>query len=561
MPSKIHPLIPEAQDMLRKGQMSRRDFIRIATLLGVSAAGATALAACGTPAPAPAATAVPAATVAPTAAPKAGPVRGGVLTARARVDRASHPAQFSLVSQSHPWRHVLDYLTYTNDKGITTPYMLEKWSASDDLKTWTLNLKKGIKFSDGQEFTADDVVFNFGQWLNKDVGSSLLGLMSYLEPTGVEKVDDYTVKLNLKDPTIFVPEHLFQYPAAIVPRTFEGDITLKPVGTGAFTMKEFVPGERCRLAKREGYWRMGEDGNPLPYLDEIVFVQLGDDPAAWQTALKSAQVEMIVEPPVTVWEGVKDDPAFTIVSTPTGATRVLRVRVDQDPWKDNKVRQALKHCHNREKILALALRNQGVVGDDSHVAPAQPEWNDIGAYPFDVEKSMALLKEAGVTTPVKVEINVASDWPESMAYAQALKEDAVAGGFDITLKPMPASQYWDGWTEFNMGITWWAHRPLAPMVLPQAYIGDADGKPVPWNETRWVDEEFSKLLKEAEATIDLPKRKELVGKLQTIQKERGSICTPFFMNVWQIYQKNIKGVEPSPEEYCILHAAWKEPKA
>ena len=99
------------------------------------------------------------------------------------------------------------------------------------------------------------------------------------------------------------------------------------------------------------------------------------------------------------------------------------------------------------------------------------------------------------------------------------------------------------------------------MTLPQAYIADADGKPVPWNETRWVDEEFSKLLKEAEATIDLAKRKEIVGKLQTIQKERGSICTPFFMNVWQVYQKNIKGVEPSPEEFCILHAAWKEPKA
>ena len=148
-----------------------------------------------------------------------------------------------------------------------------------------------------------------------------------------------------------------------------------------------------------------------------------------------------------------------------------------------------------------------------------------------------------------------------MAYAQALKEDAANGGFDITLKTMPASQYWDGWTEFNMGITWWSHRPLAPMTLPQAYIADSDGKPVPWNETRWVDEEFSALLKQAEATIDLPKRKEIVGKLQTIQKERGSICTPFFMNVWQVYTKNIHGVEPSPEEFSILHAAWKEPKA
>ncbi len=567
MPFKMHPLIPEAQDLLRQGRMSRRDFIRVATLLGATAAGASAMAACGpaaTPAPAaPTAAAAAAATAIPqpTVAPKPSLLRGGILTARGRVDRADHPARFSLVSQSHPWRHVFDYLTYTDPKGITTPYLLDKWQASDDLKTWTLMLKQGIKFNNGQELTADDVVFNFGQWLNPDVGSSLLGQMSYLEPTGVEKVDNYTVRLNLKDPTIFLPEHLFHYASLILPATFGGDITREPIGTGAFTMAEYVPGERCRLVRREDYWRMGEDGSPLPYLDEIVYVQLGDDPAAWLTALKSGQVDMIVEPPVTVWEGVKDDPAYTVLSTPTGATRVLRVRVDQDPWKDNRVRQALKHCHNREKILALALRDQGVIGDDSHVAPAQPEYNNIGPFPFDTEKSKALLTEAGVTMPVKVELNVASDWPESMAYAQALKEDAAKGGFEITLKPMPATQYWEGWTEFNMGITWWSHRPLAPMLLSQAYVGDADGKPVPWNESYWVDEEFSALVKEAESALDLAKRKEIVGKLQTIQKERGSICTPFFMNVWQVHTKNVHGVEPSPEEFSILHAAWKEPKA
>ncbi len=117
-----------------------------------------------------------------------------------------------------------------------------------------------------------------------------------------------------------MPEHLFHYASLILPATFGGDITREPIGTGAFTMAEYVPGERCRLVRREDYWRMGEDGNPLPYLNEIVYVQLGDDPAAWLTALKSGQVDMIVEPPVTVWEGVKDDPAYTVLSTPTGAT-------------------------------------------------------------------------------------------------------------------------------------------------------------------------------------------------------------------------------------------------
>jgi peptide/nickel transport system substrate-binding protein len=133
------------------------------------------------------------------------------------------------------------------------------------------------------------------------------------------------------------------------------------------------------------------------------------------------------------------------LSTPTSATRVLRVRADQEPWTDVRVRQALKHCHNREKILAVALRGQGVIGNDSHVAPVQPEFVDIPPLPFDTAKSKELLAEAGYPDGVTVELAVATDWPESMAYAQALKEDAAAGGFTINLKTMPATQYWDGW--------------------------------------------------------------------------------------------------------------------
>jgi peptide/nickel transport system substrate-binding protein len=237
---------------------------------------------------------------------------------------------------------------------------------------------------------------------------------------------------------------------------------------------------------------------------------------------------------------------------------VLRIRVDQDPWKDNKVRQALKYCHNREKILSVALLGQGVIGNDSHVSPAQPEYVDIAPFPFDTEKSKALLAEAGVQTPVKVQLTVASDWPESMAYAQILKEDAMAGGFEIELNPMPASQYWDGWTEWNMGITWWAHRPLAPMVLAQAYIRDAEGKPVPWNETRWMDDEFEALLHKSEGQIKLEDRRETIGKIEEIMKDRGPVAIPFFMNVWKIYSKKVHDVIPSPEEFAIFHETWKE---
>ena len=386
----------------------------------------------------------------------------------------------------------------------------------------------------------------------------MFGAMNYLDLSGVTKTDKYTVTLKLKSPSIFVPEHLAQYPAGIVPATFGGDLTKEPIGTGAFTMEEYVVGERCRLKARKDYWQNGKDGKPLPYLDEIVMVQLGEDRSADISAYKSGQVDTILEPSVSIWEALKDDANTTVVATPTAATRVLRLRVDQDPWKKNEVRTALKYCQNREKILALALQGQGTIGNDSHVAQANPEYVAVDPYPFDTAKSLQLLKTAGVATPVKVELTVASDWPESMAFAQALKEDALAGGFDITLKPMPATQYWDGWTKFNMGITWWSHRTLAPMILAVAYTGDKDGKPAAWNESGWVDKEFGDILNQAIGTLDVAKRKELVGKLEVIQKERGSILLPFFMSVWKIYTKKVHGIEPTPDEYAIFYETWKD---
>lgn len=561
-PSKVHPLIEQAREGLRQGSVSRRDFLKVSTLLGLSVAGAEVLAACG-PAAAPATVAPPAATALPGATPTAAAAaikRGGVLNVACRVERVSDPAQFSLVSASHSWRHVFEYLTHTDPQGITHPYLLDSWKASDDLKTWTLLLKQGIKFNNGQELTADDVVFNIKRWLDPNTKSSMLSAMSYMDGTGVEKTDKYTVTLHLNDPTIFLPDNLAQYQACIVPATFGGDITKEPIGTGPFTMVEYVPTERAHLKARTDYWQMGADGKPLPYLDEIVMVMLGEDQAAYVAALQSGQVDTICEPTVATWEAVKDNTQqFTIVSTPTAATRVLRMRADQDPWTKNEVRQALKYCHNRDKILQLALQGQGVVGNDSHATEANSDYTPLDPYPFDTAKSKALLAQAGYPDGVTVELTVPSDWPESMAYAQALKEDAAAGGFTINLKTMPASQYWDGWTDFNMGITWWSHRSQALMTMGLAYTADPKtGKPGAWNESHWIDDEFSKTLTQAVGTLDLTARKALVLQLEKIQQDRGSICTPFFMDVWKIYTTKVHDVEPSPDEYAIFFRTWKE---
>ncbi len=569
-PTDAHPYIPELQDLYRQGRVTRREFLRYATLLGMSAAAASAfVAGCGGPTPTPAAPAAPAATAAPqptaipqpTAAPvAAGPKRGGTFTIASRVPRIDHPARFSWIEGVNQMRQVCEYLTYTGYDNITVPWLLDRWEANADVNEWTLYLKKGIKFNNGQDFTADDVIFNLQQWLDPDIGSSMLGLMSYLKPTNIEKVDDYTVKLYLDSPQIGVPEHLFHYPAMIVPKTFEGDIIRQPIGTGPYLLEEYIETERCVLKRRTDYYRMGVDGQPLPYIEKLVYLDLGEDPAARTAAIRSGQVDNIFNPNGDEWQAVKDVPNLVVYSAPTAQTFVIRMRVDQPPWNDNRVRQALKKCLERQKMLDLAWFGNGVLAHDTHVAPVHPAYCEKPIPPYDPEGARKLLAEAGYPNGLEVELSSQQARAEP-AMAQVLKESAAAGGFNIKLNLMPSSNYWDKWTEVPLGITIWAHRPLDTMVLALAYTADAEGKPVAWNETAWVDEEFTKLLREAERTLDVEKRRAIMCKLEDIQMERGSVGIPFWTSVWYIAHKKIKNVAAHPTNYDILYEAWIDESA
>ena len=122
-----------------------------------------------------------------------------------------------------------------------------------------------------------------------------------------------------------------------------------------------------------------------------------------------------------------------------------------------------------------------------------------------------------------------------------LKQDAAPAGIRVNIQTMTTAQYWEKWTEVDLGITPWTHRPLGTMVLNLAYIADDKGKPVPWNESRWVDEEFTKLLAEASGTLDVDKRREIMCKLEEIQMDRGSIGIAYWMNTCDVLQQEDEG--------------------
>jgi peptide/nickel transport system substrate-binding protein len=400
---------------------------------------------------------------------------------------------------------------------------------------------------------ADDVIFTMNQWLNKDVGSSMLGLLGgYLEPTGIEKASDYQVKLHLKAPEIAIPEHLFHYPAIVLHRNFEGDIIKQPIGTGAFTLEEYAEGERAVFKRRTDYWRMGEDGDPLPYLDELVYVSTDKD--AGVAALQSGQVDTLYDPRPSDFLALKEVDGLTVRSASTAQCLLLRMRVDIEPWTDVRVRNALKMCQDRAKILQLSYFGEGDLSIDAHVAPVHPAYCEKDIPKYDPEGAKALLTEAGYPDGLTVTLATKNDQNEP-AIAQALKELAAPAGFNIELDITEPGGYWDRWTEVDLGITSWTHRPLDTMVLPLAYIGEAIGA---WNETRWADEEFETLLREAEATLDVEARRSIMCKIEDIFQDRGPIGNSYWKKVWNITNSKFQNIKAHPTAYDLLYDVWKE---
>ena len=541
--NRIHP---QLADQYREGKVSRREFLRLSALVGASV-GVTTL--------------VP--TWGPSLAWAAAPRRGGVLKVASVVHKMSNPAQISWGKVSNILRQVAEYLTVTGTDNITRPLLAEDWKASDDLKTWTFNLRRGIRFNNGDEFTADDVVFTMNLWLNKDVNSSMLGLVgSYLSPQGIEKTGEYQVTLHLKRPEIGLPEHFFHYPALILNhRTFEGDFRKAPHGTGPYRLKTYKEAEIAVLEARNDYWQKGADGKPLPYLDGMTFIEIGTETAPQLATLMSGEVDMIDladagSPDIML--AAKKDSNLVVQSVTTSQVRVLRMRTDIDPWKDNRVRRAIKLCQRRDKILKLAYFNEGLEGQDFHVYPGHPEYCPQPTPEYNPEKARALLKEAGYPDGIKLELNAGADWSDVMRFAEILKEDARPAGLELVVKTMPVNQYWEKWTELGLGITPWTHRSLSTMVLNLAYGADDEGRPVAWNETRWVDQEFNQLLNQANGSLDVDRRKQIFCKLEKIQQERGSIGIPFWQNLWMVTGKKLKGVKPHPNLFMLFNEAYLE---
>ncbi len=536
---------------LSQGRISRREFVRFAALLGMAAPAAYALAG-----KLSGQGAIPSAQAAGPALPK-----GGTLLIGNRIKDIKTPHAYSWGGyDSNMSRQVVEYLTWTDVDGVTKPYLAQSWEVTEDLKTWTFKLRQDVKWHKGEPLTAEHVVWNLKRVLDPAVGSSMIGLMKgYLlnektgtdgkptteiwAPNAIEVVDAHTFRINCKVPQVAVPEHLFHYPMAILHPADNGVFGIGAQGTGAFTLTEFELGKWAKFKAFKGYW--GGDAA----LDGIDMIDVGDDPNAAIAALASNQLHGLLFADPVQYQALSAVPHLQLYSAKTAETAVMRMRVDTKPFDDARVRLACKLACDPTATLQVALQGLGSVGEHHHCSEAHPDYAKLPAMPRDVAKAKQLLAEAGYPNGIDVEFSVPTDNPWIQTMVEATVEQWREANIRAEIKLLPGAQYWDVWTKVPLGATIWYHRPLSIMCLGLAYRTG-----VPWNESGYSNKQFDEILTQAEGIVDLPKRKELVAKLEKIMQEDGPIAQPIFRNTFTMMDKKVKGFSMHPTNYMF---GWK----
>jgi peptide/nickel transport system substrate-binding protein len=546
--SKLHPYIPKLVEQVRDGTIDRREFLRTATLLGLSATSAYGALGLADPFAKPA---------------QAATVPGSIYRMAMRVPALENPATYSWAYDSLSARLVCDYLTRTGADNVTRPWLVEKWDATEDIKTWTLHLRQDVKWSNGDPLVADHVIWNIKRWIDPAVGSSILGLMaSYMtvdvetgekDATGkpkmtkkmwdakaIEKIDDHTIRIKCRVPQLAVPEHLFHYPALILHPSENGKFGKGSIGTAPYSMVEYEVGKKVVAKARQGYW-----GKPVA-IETFEIIDLGDDPGATIAALAAHQVDGMYEADISQIEVLKKMDHLKMYSVTSAQTAVARMQPTHDEWKDPRVRKAMRLALDTPKLLQLAYMGLGAPGEHHHACLVQPDYYKLPFVNQDVAAAKKLLAEAGLPNGFKTEIFCKKDPSWEAIAVQAMAEMWKQIGVEVKINVLPSTQYWDIWNAPTaaFAFTSWAHRPLGAMLYGLAYRTGGV-----WNESFWSNKQFDEALEKAEGTYDVEKRREIMKTLEQIMLDDGPASIPLWRAVVTFHDKRLKGFQAHPTNY------------
>lgn len=461
------------------------------------------------------------------------PKRGG----RIRVAGATAAATDTLdpARQSNQTDYSRCHMLYNGltslDGSLTPQPALAESFTTKDAKTWVFTLRKGVSFHDGKALAPADVVFSLMRHKDAATASRAKVLADQIDSVKASGPNEVTIVLTA--PNADLPVILGTFHFQIVK---EGTTNFAAgIGTGPYKLKEFQPGVRSIVVRNENYWKPGR-----PYLDEIEFVGIGDEPAR-VNALLSGGMDLVAAINPRSVARVTGTPGYALFKTQSGQYTDLIMRRDTGPGTNADFVLAMKHLFDREQMRKTIALEQAVIGNDQPVDPTNRfHFAGLPQRPFDLDKAKFHLQKSGVSGTVPIVCSPAALYSVEMALM--LQQTGQRIGLELDIKRMPADGYWSThWLNSPVGFGNINPRPSADILLTQFFKSDAQ-----WNESRWKSDKFDQLLLAARSETDVAKRRQMYADMQTMIHHEAGIGVPLFLASLDGHSTKLKGLSPIP---------------
>ena len=417
------------------------------------------------------------------------------------------------------------------DAQAQVEYVLaESITPHGSLSNWIIRLRPGVTWHDGKAFTADDVVYTFQRVYNNNfTGKFGLGPIDLKHTRAVDKL---TVQVKMTKPFASFAEQLaaFWYNLYIAPVGFN---PAKPVGTGPFVYQSFTPGQRSVFTRNPHYWKSG-----LPYVDTLTIIDFSDN-----TSLQNALATGVIH-----GAGALDGPQVASLATTSGIKTVVShsgeivpftMRVDQAPFSDVNVRQAMRLLVDRPQLIDSALDSYGVVANDLF-SPYDPSFDHSLVRPAqgDIPHAKFLLKKAG-QEGLTVQLTTSAVATGTVAMATVLAAQAKAAGVTININNVPPGTFFGpNYLKWTFSQDYYNYYPYLSQVAESMLLGS------PYNETHTNSPQYTSLYNQANATANPSVRREILREMQQFDFNEGGYIIPAYIDVLDAYSDTITGYTP-----------------
>ncbi len=430
--------------------------------------------------------------------------------------------------------------------GEPEPNLAAEWSANEAATEWTFKLREGVKFHDGSDFEAADVVYSLEHIRDPEFDSPAASVIAMVET--IAAVDRLTVKMTLSAPYADLPLQLMDYRIRMIPEGSADTIGTTGIGTGPFILVTLDPEGTTVLKANPDYWE-----GP-PGVETIEIIGIADAQARVQ-ALLGGQIDVLGYGDLSGQQLAlfESNPKFKVQSVPTGDWLGIVFRTDTEPFTDARLRKALRIATDRQALVDLVLGPGGGIVTCDH-----PVWTgDQYRAPFDcqpqVEEAKRLLAEAGYADGIEFDLTTSNIDPRFITLAEVYQQQVAKAGIKVNIIMAPSDGYWsEVWRKESVVTTRWGQRP-ADQILNEDYRGGA-----PWNETYWNRPDFDEILDKARKELDFEKRRDLYHQLQSILYEEGGSLIPFHVNQAIATTARVSGIQAvfaDAVRYHLVHVS------